>query len=145
MKISLPLALSTTVLASLATLLAARPPAQDEIAPKIALGGDALRQVVLNLLLNAIEATLPGGTVSLRARTDDKTVVIIVDDEGPGIPQELREKIFEPFYTTGSGRSGGLGLAISRRLVAEAGGEMCVGGREEGGAEFLVRLPNAKG
>jgi signal transduction histidine kinase len=115
-----------------------------EALPEVALGADALRQVILNLLLNAIEMTLPGGTVTLSVRPAKKAVEIVVADEGPGVPLELREKIFEPFYTTGSGRSGGLGLAISRRLVAEAGGEICVGGREEGGAEFLVSLPAAK-
>ena len=72
-------------------------------------------------------------------------VEITVADEGRGVPPELREKIFEPFYTTDSGRAGGLGLAITRRLIAEAGGDICVDGREEGGAEFLVHLPIAKG
>jgi signal transduction histidine kinase len=116
-----------------------------EALPEIALGGDSLRQIVLNLLLNAIEVTLPGGTVTLAARAVDKVAEIVITDEGPGVPPELRERIFEPFYTTGSKRAGGLGLAITRRLIAEAGGEIFVDGCKKGGAEFLVRLPTAKG
>jgi signal transduction histidine kinase len=115
-----------------------------ETLPEIALGGDALRQIVLNLLLNAIEVTLPGGTVTLHARPAGEFVTLAIADEGPGVAPELREKIFEPFYTTGTGRAGGLGLAITSRLVAEAGGEISVDGGLEGGAEFLVHLPVAK-
>lgn len=111
--------------------------------PGVALGADELRQVVLNLLLNAIEATPPKGSVALRATAAGEFVELAVADEGPGVPAEACEAIFEPFYSTRSERSGGLGLAITRRIVADAGGTVSVGARAGGGAEFLVRLPSA--
>jgi C4-dicarboxylate-specific signal transduction histidine kinase len=71
-------------------------------------------------------------------------VDIIVSDEGPGIPTGLRSEIFEPFYSTRTESAGGLGLAITRRIVQEAGGEIRVSNRETGGAEFAVRLAAAE-
>jgi signal transduction histidine kinase len=112
--------------------------------PGVRLNADELRQVILNLLLNAIEATPSEGSIALRARTIDGFVELAVADEGPGVPADSREAIFEPFYSTRSERSGGLGLAITRRIVADAGGSVSVGAREGGGAEFLVRLPSSE-
>jgi signal transduction histidine kinase len=103
-----------------------------------------LRQVILNLLLNAIQATPSGGAVALQARAADGFVEVNVADEGPGLPPELHEAVFEPFYSTRSERAGGLGLAITRRIVLDAGGTIRALGRERGGAEFLVRLPTAE-
>jgi signal transduction histidine kinase len=108
--------------------------------PAVALSEDHLRQVLLNLLLNAIDATVAGGRVTLSAKRVGDSVDIIVSDEGPGIPTELRSEIFEPFYSTRADSAGGLGLAITRRIVQEAGGEIRVSDRETGGAEFAVRL-----
>jgi len=108
--------------------------------PAVALSEDHLRQVLLNLLLNAIDATVAGGRVTLSAKRVGDSVDIIVSDEGPGIPAELRSEIFEPFYSTRTESAGGLGLAITRRIVQEAGGEIRVSDRETGGAEFAVRL-----
>jgi signal transduction histidine kinase len=112
--------------------------------PNVALDGDGLRQVILNLLLNAIQATPSGGAVALQARAADGFVEVNVADEGPGLPPELHEAVFEPFYSTRSERAGGLGLAITRRIVLDAGGTIRALGRERGGAEFLVRLPTAE-
>ena len=64
-----------------------------------------------------------------------------VSDEGPGIPEELRSRFFEPFFSTKSGRAGGLGLAISHRLVSEAGGQLRVVEAEGGGARFELLFP----
>jgi signal transduction histidine kinase len=112
--------------------------------PDVALAGDGLRQVILNLLLNAIEATPLGGTVVLRACAVEGFVQVSVADEGPGVPVELREAVFEPFYSTRSGRAGGLGLAITSRIVSDAGGTICAESREQGGAEFRVTLPRSE-
>jgi signal transduction histidine kinase len=108
--------------------------------PAVTLGEDHLRQVLLNLLLNAIDATFPGGQVVLTAKRVGNSVEISVSDEGPGVPTGLRSEIFEPFYSTRSDNAGGLGLAITRRIVQDAGGEIRVSDREAGGAEFAVRL-----
>ncbi len=109
--------------------------------PEIRIVGDALRQVVLNLCLNAIDATPPGGCVRLRAQCSRDQVVLSVEDEGPGIPPELASRIFEPFTSTKEDRPGGLGLAITRRIVEEADGTIEVSGRPQGGSAFTLRLP----
>jgi signal transduction histidine kinase len=108
--------------------------------PAVTLGEDHLRQVLLNLLLNAIDATFPGGRVVLSAKRVGDSVDIIVSDEGPGVPAEQRSEIFEPFFSTRSGSAGGLGLSITRRIIQDAGGEIRVSNRDAGGAEFAVRL-----
>ena len=109
--------------------------------PTVAIGEDRLRQVVLNLALNAIDATPAGGTVRLRGRAAGGAVELLVSDEGPGIAEELRDAVFEPFFSARRDRPGGLGLAITRRIVTEAGGEIAVSAGAGGGAEFRVRLP----
>ncbi len=108
--------------------------------PAVTLGEDHLRQVLLNLLLNAIDATFPGGRVVLSAKRVGDSVDIIVSDEGPGVPAEQRSEIFEPSFSTRSGNAGGLGLSITRRIIQDAGGEIRVSNRDAGGAEFAVRL-----
>ena len=112
--------------------------------PDIRIAGDALRQVVLNLGLNAIDVTPPGGCVRLRAHGAEDRVVIVVEDEGPGIPSELASRIFEPFVSTKEDRPGGLGLAITRRIVEEAEGTIEVAERPQGGSAFTLRLRAAR-
>lgn len=102
---------------------------------------DALRQVVLNLVLNAIEATPAGGTVTLSARAAPGGVRIDVDDEGEGVAPALARRLFEPFVSSKGDRPGGLGLAITRRLVEEAGGRIEVRPGAAGGSSFRVTLP----
>ncbi len=108
---------------------------------RLRLGEDALRQVLLNLVLNAIEATPAGGRIGVDARTTSGGVELWIDDEGPGLPGEIRQRIFEPFFSTRDERPGGLGLAISRRIVEEAGGQIEPEDRAEGGTRFRVMLP----
>jgi len=111
--------------------------------PPVALHEDALRQVLLNLAVNAVEATRSGGWVVLGARAGETGVELRVDDQGPGIPEPWRQRVFEPFFSTRSERAGGLGLAITRRLVEEAGGRVAVETAPGGGARFRVDLPAA--
>ncbi len=109
--------------------------------PDVALTPDRLRQVVLNLTLNAIDATPKGGSVRLRALPSEVGVELVVSDQGPGIPEALRSRVFEPFFSSRSDRPGGLGLAISRRIAEEAGGTLEVRDAPEGGAAFHLNLP----
>ena len=104
------------------------------------IASDALRQVLLNLALNAIDATPRGGDVRIAARAIGRGREIDVEDRGPGIPRALRRRVFEPFFSTKPDRPGGLGLAISRRLVEEAGGTLVASDRPDGGTRFRVRL-----
>jgi signal transduction histidine kinase len=109
--------------------------------PEPVIPGDALRQVLLNLALNAIEATPSGGDVRFAARALGPALEISVEDRGPGVPPALRRRVFEPWFSTHGERAGGLGLAIARRLVEEAGGTIAIGDRPQGGARFRVRVP----
>jgi signal transduction histidine kinase len=117
--------------------------AGDEL-PDVAVSGDSLRQVLLNLALNAVEATPPDGTVRLSAGLADGGVDVTVDDEGPGIPDDERERVFEPFHSTRPGAHGGIGLALSRRMVEEAGGSVRIEDAPDGGARLRVHLPAAR-
>ncbi|MCL6522393.1 MAG: PAS domain-containing sensor histidine kinase [Firmicutes bacterium] len=101
---------------------------------------DSLRQVMLNLIGNALEAVGPGGHVDVTLRPEGSWAVIEVADDGPGIPADRLEKIFEPFFTTKANGTG-LGLSICRRLVVAQGGELRVESRDGEGAHFFVRLP----
>jgi len=115
----------------------------DEDVPPACMSPDALRQVFLNLVLNAIEVSETGASVRLLAAPCESGVSIAVDDEGPGVPEALRARLFEPFFSTKS-RAGGLGLAITRRLVEEVGGTIEIQDRTPRGSRFRVTLPLAR-
>ena len=119
----------------------------DPSSGRAALSPDALQQVLLNLTLNALGATPAGGEVRVRAYEPavarGRWVELTVEDSGPGIPPEERERVFEAFTSSRGGRPGGLGLAISKRLVEEAGGHVDIGEAPGGGARLIVRLPGS--
>src|SRR5262249_34549558 len=96
-----------------------------------------LRQVVLNLLRNAIEAAGPEGFITLRVAGSSEQATLEVQDEGPGIDPETRARLFEPFYTT-KPKGTGLGLAVSRVWVEAHGGQIEVIDPPRGGACFRV-------
>lgn len=111
--------------------------------------GDAylLRQAVSNLLDNAIAFSPPGGTISLSSKTVDRHIEILVADEGPGIPDYARDRVFERFYSlarpsTGL-RSSGLGLPFVREVARLHGGEAELASLEASGALATLRLPKS--
>jgi signal transduction histidine kinase/DNA-binding NarL/FixJ family response regulator len=111
---------------------------------------DTLSQVVLNLVFNAADACSGGSRpqVWVRVTSDGPHVLLVVQDNGPGVPPEAVENIFLPFYTTKTrGEAAGLGLKICSDVVSEHGGHIEVHERQGGGAEFHVLLPrvNAEG
>ena len=102
---------------------------------------DGLTQVLVNLLNNARQACSAGATVYVRTRLVNGSVVIDVDDEGPGIPEELSARVFEPFFTTKSdGQGTGLGLSVSRQIVEGFGGSLSYEPRSSGGSRFTITL-----
>lgn len=134
--------------ASLAPLLAERQVtvAQDvPAALTVPFAADALHQVLLNLLANALKYGPPGQTIRLQATTSAAVVCITVDDEGPGIPAAERQRVFRPFVrgTEVSDASGsGIGLAVVQDLVVAAGGSVTVEDPPTGrGARLALRLP----
>ena len=101
-----------------------------------------LRQIVINLLTNGLDAVDRTGRVTLSARATQNEAIITVSDTGSGIPPEDLRRIFEPFYTTkGRGKGTGLGLAICRELCAALGGSITVTSVSGQGSTFEVRLP----
>ncbi|MFW5878435.1 MAG: sensor histidine kinase [Myxococcota bacterium] len=101
-----------------------------------------LVQVLVNLLLNAVDATERSGTILLSARHEEDRIVVSVIDDGPGLPPGKQEEIFEPFFTTKApGEGTGLGLAISRSIVESWGGRMWAADAKEGGAVLAITLP----
>jgi len=98
-----------------------------------------IHQVVLNLLVNAIHASPPDGTVTVGLAAEGDTVSITVDDEGEGIPETNRDRIFDPFFTTKE-RGTGLGLSVSYGIVKRNGGTLELESRPDGGTRFRVRL-----
>jgi len=99
-----------------------------------------INQVLLNLLLNAIQSMDKPGTIRVLLEHDDGTVLITVADEGKGIPPERLPNIFRPFFTT-KGHGTGLGLSLARRMVEAHGGHIDVTSEVGKGTQFLVRLP----
>jgi len=123
-----------------------------EPVPPVAGDEERLRQVLVNLLLNAFEAAPEGGWVRVSCRAeppdagregDPGTVAVAIDDSGPGIRPEARDRIFEPFFTT-KAKGSGLGLSIVHAIVAQHGGSIAVEDAPDGGARFLLRLPRAR-
>ncbi len=108
------------------------------------LGGaavSAMRVALSNLLLNAMQATPSGGEITVTQEVDNRDLVIVVEDSGPGIPDDLRQRIWEPFFTTKL-RGTGLGLAIVRKRMQEASGTARLASRVNGkGARFELRVP----
>lgn len=103
---------------------------------------DGLQRVLINLIVNAAEASPAGRTVWVAADAADDQVLVRVLDEGPGVPDEIRDRVFEPFFTTKQ-QGTGLGLTIAHRLIEAYGGRLTVANRPAGGAEFVIALPRA--
>ncbi len=102
-----------------------------------------INQVLLNLLLNAIQAMDKPGIIRVSLENDDDDVLITVADEGKGIPAENLPNIFRPFFTT-KGHGTGLGLSLARRIVEAHGGQIEVASEVGRGSRFTIRLPIAR-
>jgi signal transduction histidine kinase len=103
---------------------------------------EQLKEVLVNLLVNACEA-MPGGgrvTISEEVTAAPRAVVLRVRDTGPGIPESIQDKVFQPFYSTKE-EGTGLGLSIAFRIVEEHGGSLALESRENEGATFIITLP----
>jgi signal transduction histidine kinase len=103
---------------------------------------ELLKIVFVNLLLNAAQAMRGGGNVRISVRASDGRGIIMVADSGPGIPAEVQEKLFLPFFTTKS-RGTGLGLATAKRLIEAHNGSIEIACPPGGGTVVTVQLPAA--
>jgi GAF domain-containing protein len=108
---------------------------------QIVMDADRMAQVVYNLAANARDAMPHGGTFAVETCQVGDRVELRFADTGPGVPPDLQERIFDPFFSHGKRQGAGLGLSIARRIVEEHGGELRLESSTERGATFVVSLP----
>ena len=114
----------------------------DDGIPEVMASTNQMRQVMLNMLKNAKEAMPKGGTLTVRTNREDNKVLIHIQDTGVGIPEEIRSKIFEAFFTTKQKVKGvGLGLSVCYGIIKGHGGEIKVESEEGKGTTFIITLP----
>ncbi|MFL5264930.1 MAG: sensor histidine kinase, partial [Anaeromyxobacteraceae bacterium] len=99
-----------------------------------------LRQVLVNLVTNAVQAASPAGDVVVRCAHAPQAVVMVVEDSGPGVDEVTARRLFEPLITTKE-KGIGLGLALVKRIIERHEGTVGYEARREGGARFTIRLP----
>lgn len=108
--------------------------------PLLEFDSGQIHQVILNLLLNAVQACSDGGSVRVQFSADDQTVTTTVSDNGKGIPPDVLPNIFRPFFTT-KGNGTGLGLSLARRIVEAHGGRLTATSELGRGSQFALILP----
>jgi signal transduction histidine kinase len=108
--------------------------------PAITTDRGQLSQVMVNIILNAVDAMPNGGTLTIRSRTKDDSVVIEFEDTGVGIAEEELSRVFDPFYTTQEKRTG-LGLAVSYSIIQKLKGSLTVESELSKGSRFVITLP----
>ncbi len=110
--------------------------------PQILLDRNKMEQVLVNVIMNAVQATPNGGTLTLRTRVNASEFVAEIDDTGSGISAAHQAKLFEPFFTTKPiGQGTGLGLSVARQIVQLHGGNLRLSNRPEGGARVTIQIP----
>ncbi len=113
--------------------------------PEIELDPQLLEHVIQNIVNNAVDAikdSNKGDTIKIKTAYEDDTIVIAISDNGPGIPDEIRDKVFEPFFTTKTaGKGTGLGLSICQSFIQALGGQIDVKSKPGKGTTFLIKLP----
>lgn len=115
--------------------------------PAIFADTQQIEQVIVNLVMNGVDAMegSPNPTIRVSANGDDENITLYIEDNGPGIPDAVIEKIWDPFFTTKSaGKGTGLGLAICKSIVEDHGGQLSVENKHEGGARFRLSVPTHK-
>jgi len=100
-----------------------------------------LREVLTNLIFNAVDAMPQGGVLTLRSWSSPTDVLLAVRDTGVGMSNSVRQRLFEPFFTTKGERGTGLGLSVTFGIIQRYGGEITVSSKPGRGSEFVVRLP----
>lgn len=108
--------------------------------PQISADPDMLYQAFLNVLINAVQAMPDGGKITISHKADGNTAILAFDDDGGGVPPDLLEKIWDPFFTTKE-KGTGLGLGIVKKIITLHGGRITIANRENQGARVEIRLP----
>jgi two-component system, NtrC family, sensor histidine kinase HydH len=143
-----PESLARVVEEAVGVALAQRPPGVevvhdlDPALPLVRVDVRLVRQAVLNVAVNAVQAMPRGGRITVRTRREPDAAVVELEDTGTGIPDEVKDRIFEPFFTTKASGTG-LGLAVVKRIVEGHGGTITAASRPGQGTRFLLRFPLA--
>jgi signal transduction histidine kinase len=104
---------------------------------------DRLHRALLNIITNAIDVLPSGGEIALSVRHENGSLLFTISDNGPGIPKEIEDRIFDPFVTAGKAKGTGLGLSITKEIVELHGGSVSFKRRPTGGTTFIVAIPTA--
>jgi GAF domain-containing protein/CheY-like chemotaxis protein len=112
--------------------------------PEISGNATELREVITNLIINAIDAMPQGGTLTLKSGQDKAFIYLVINDTGIGMTEEIKNKIFEPFFTTKGDRGTGLGLSVAYSIMARHEGEIEVKSYPNQGSTFTIKLPKRK-
>ncbi|MDI6807609.1 MAG: GAF domain-containing protein [Candidatus Eisenbacteria bacterium] len=113
--------------------------------PKTAGNPSELREVLTNIVMNAVDAMPEGGKITVRSCADDLRIHVSVSDTGKGMPKEVQSRIFEPFFTTKGVKGNGLGLSVSYGIIARHKGKIEVETEEGKGTTFRIELPIVEG
>ena len=121
---------------------------RDRRLPEIWADPDQLKEVLANLLVNAVEVMVNGGVITIQEEELlepplGPAVVIRVSDNGPGIPESVQDKIFQPFFSTKE-EGTGLGLSIATRIIEDHSGRLALESKTNEGATFIITLPLGK-
>jgi two-component system NtrC family sensor kinase len=109
--------------------------------PRARFDGTELKKLFLNLIINAVDASEPGGVVEIRTRFNGgHEIMVDITDRGAGMDEETRRRLFEPFYTT-KAKGTGLGMAISKKIVELHKGDLLISSKEGEGTTATVKLP----
>ncbi|MEW6200474.1 MAG: ATP-binding protein, partial [bacterium] len=113
--------------------------------PKIDADPELLKEALVNLVINACEAMRYGGRLTVTEEDSvadhiGRAVLVQIKDNGPGIPESIRDKIMEPFFSTKEDGTG-LGLSIAKRIIEEHGGQLALRSGANEGANFIITLP----
>jgi PAS domain S-box-containing protein len=103
-----------------------------------------LREVLVNLINNALDAMPKGGEITIKTLAQNSSITFIMQDSGIGIPKAIRTRIFDPFFTTKGKRSSGLGLSVSYGIIKRHRGDMTVESKEGQGTTFTIKIPVSK-
>ncbi len=103
-----------------------------------------LREILTNLVFNAVEAMPSGGTITFRAKQVDESIQLSVSDTGIGMPESIKNRIFDPYYSTKDVSNSGLGLSVCMGLLSQAGGTITVESEQGKGTTFIINLPLAE-
>ena len=109
--------------------------------PRLPARAAELREVLTNLLLNAVEAMPKGGELVFRTWAEGAMACIAVQDTGVGMTPEVQRRLFDPFFTTKGARGTGLGLSVSQTLIKAHHGTLTVKSEPDHGSTFVIRLP----